>query len=73
MVRVFLLPETNRGEGGMFILEIKKSKKLKGQYFFRIKGSNGKIVANSEAYRRRSYCVRIVHKISTTTNWKIRE
>lgn len=55
----------------MFIIEIKKSKT--GQWWFRIKGSNGKIVASSETYKRRSYCVRIAEKLAGSSNWKIRE
>ena len=53
------------------ILEILSNKKK--EWWFRIKGVNGRIVANSETYKRESYCRRIVKKIASTATWKIHE
>lgn len=55
----------------MLIIEIRENKSK--EWWFRIKGINGKIIASSETYKRRAYCLRIANKVAATTSWKIRE
>lgn len=55
----------------MIVITVKKNI-YTNNYFFCIKGKNGKVIARSQMYRRRSYCTRIINKITNTINWKIR-
>ena len=51
------------------IIEFKKSDS--GEWFFRLKGVNGKVIITSETYKRKDHCVRIARKITLVENWKI--
>lgn len=51
------------------IIEFKKNEQ--GEWFFRLKGVNGKIVLVSENYKRKAHCIRIAHKITLVKDWKV--
>ena len=51
------------------IIEFKKNEQ--GEWWFRLKGINGKIVLSSETYKRKAHCIRIARKLTVVKEWKI--
>jgi uncharacterized protein YegP (UPF0339 family) len=53
------------------IIEFQENRK--GEWWFEIKGSNGKTVARSDIYGRKDNCLRVINKLTGTASWKVRE
>jgi uncharacterized protein YegP (UPF0339 family) len=44
----------------------------KGEWWFRIKANNGKIIAFSETYKNKEHCMRMINKIIGVKVWRLR-